>query len=321
MGPLTSEIPKALVNVAGKTLVEWAIERYTQSGIDDVVLAVGWKGDMIEQFVSKLGFNVKVVHVHDYETGPLQTLLTAIETFDGDFLLSPVDAVIEPASMVGMLMHHLDESMTLAVDTNAESGTIVECGDDGLLASISDVGLNSKKIKRSAMLLISHTQIRDLCRSALNEGKERVVHLLERLINNGNPVRCYDITHSWYDIDRLSDLFAANRYLLQRGGFGNHSSIFVPSNDSIELGDSLTLKSSIILGKGTTLQGPILIASNCQIGKDCKLGPNVTIDSNTIISKDSEITDAIIFGDSKISARTQVHRSVIYRSNRYDSEV
>ncbi|MHA3965156.1 MAG: NTP transferase domain-containing protein, partial [Candidatus Thorarchaeota archaeon SMTZ1-45] len=101
MRPLTDVIPKALVNVAGKTLLEWAIERYSQSGMEDIVIAVGWKGNMIEDFVSESNLNSRIIHVPDYETGPLQTLLTAIETFDGDFLLSPVDAILDPSTVLG----------------------------------------------------------------------------------------------------------------------------------------------------------------------------------------------------------------------------
>ena len=65
MSPLTNELPKALVNIAGKTLLEWAVERYKQSGIKDIVVAVGWKGSMVDEFVSQANINVKLVHVFD----------------------------------------------------------------------------------------------------------------------------------------------------------------------------------------------------------------------------------------------------------------
>lgn len=323
--PLTNEIPKALLNVAGRTLLEWAVERYTQAGINDIVIAVGWKGSMIEDFVSKASINASVVHVSDYEIGPLQTLLTAIETFDGDFLLSPVDAMVESTSMMGIQTHHSNvddyEGMTLAVGSDVESGTFVEFNEDGLLTGFGDVGSNSKNVARSAMLFIANTSIRDLCRSALDDGKERVVQLLEQFINDGNIVRCFHVSHPWFDIDTLSDLLTANQHFLQRGGFRETKSVFIPSGDSVEVGDSFTLKSNITLGKGTSLQGPVLIVSDCKIGEGSKIGPNVTIDSNTAISKGCEVTDTVIFGESKLSTQSRVHTSVIYNSKRYNAEV
>ena len=325
MRPLTNEIPKALINVAGKTLLEWAFDRYNQSGIDDVVIAVGWKGDMIEEFVSNSNLKASVIHVPNYEIGPLQTLLTAIETFDGDFLLSPVDAMIEPATVMGIQKHHSDlsdsEGMTLAIATGAESGTLVEYSDDGLLTNIGPVESTSENVARSAMMLMAHTRIRDFCRSTLDDGKERVVQLLEQLIKNGTHVRGYSVSQPWFDIDTMSDLLAVNQHLLHRGGFGDTNSVFIPFGDSIEVGDTLKLGSNITISKGASLMGPVLITSNCKIGEGCKIGPNVTITSKTTLSAECEVTDAVIFGESKVSPQSRVHRSVIFRSIGYNAEV
>ena len=325
MRPLTNDVPKALVYIAGKTLLEWAIERYDQSGINDIVIAVGWKGSMIEDFVSRSGIKASVVHVSDYETGPLQTFLTAIDSFDGDFLLSPVDAMIEPVSMVGLQTHHSEtgnrEHMTLAVGSTIDSGTPVEYNEDGLLTRIGEIESNSNNVARSAMLLIANTRIRENCRTALNEGKERVVQLLTQLVTDGSQVRCYQVPSPWFDIDSLSDIIEANQHYLQRGGFREPNSVYVPAGDSVEIGESLILKSKIILRKGASIQGPVLIARDCEIGENCRLGPNVTIDSNTTLSEGCEITDAVIFGESEIQSHNRVHRSIIYSSTRYNVEV
>ena len=96
MHPLTENVPKALLNVGGKTLVDWAIERISRAGIEKIVVAVGWKGSLIEDHLaSSSDFEVSIVDVENYEIGPLQTLVTAIETFDDDFLLTPVDMLID----------------------------------------------------------------------------------------------------------------------------------------------------------------------------------------------------------------------------------
>lgn len=325
MNPLTKKIPKALVYVAGKTLLEWALERYHQSGIEDIMVAVGWKGDMIEDFVSKSGLNASIIHVPNYETGPLQTLFTAIESFDGDFLLSPVDAIIEPSTVSGIQAYHSDlddvECLTLAVSSDAESGTFVEYDDTGLLTSIGDAEQNSKNVARSAMMLIAHTRIRSQCKSALDSGKERVVQLLEQLIKDGKPVQSYGVSQPWFDIDTLSDLLAANQHLLHLRDFSDTNSVFIPSGESIEVGHGLALRSNITVNKGALLKGPILITPKCTIEKQCRVGPNVTIASNTTLSKGCEVTDAIIFGGSKVSSDSRVHRKVIFRSIGYDVEV
>ena len=324
-GPLTDEVPKALVPVAGKTLLEWAIERTSQNGIDDIVVAVGWKGSMIRDFITQNRIDVRVVEVPKYEVGPLQTLLTAIETFEGDFLLSPVDAMIEPAAVIDMLSHYnalsIDEGMSLAVGSNLSQGTPVEIDPSGQIAGIGNVGSDSENATRSAMLLIAHTRIRELCRSALERGNDRVVQLLDLMLKQGSYIQAVFVPPTWYDIDTLSDLLMANQELLRRGSVGKTGLVFIPPGDRIESGDSMVLQHMIRIGKGTSLEGPVLISSNCEIGKDCGVGPNVTLGSNTLVSHNSEVKDAVVFGESKISPGVRIQRRVVYGSIEYNVEV
>lgn len=49
--PLTNSIPKALVPIGGKTLLEWQIEKLKKSGITDIVINVHHFPDQIIEFV------------------------------------------------------------------------------------------------------------------------------------------------------------------------------------------------------------------------------------------------------------------------------
>jgi NDP-sugar pyrophosphorylase family protein len=324
MRPLTDDIPKALVNIAGKTLLEWAVDRYRQSGINDIVIAVGWKSGMIEDFISNCHIDARIVNVPDYERGPLQTFLSAIETFDDDFLLSPVDAVIDATSMIGIQDFHsaakIPASMTLAVGHNTETGTIVKLEEDGLVTNIGVVDLEERTIARSAMMLVAHTSIRDICKSALDNGKKRVAQLLEQIIRNNGRIRSYQVSKSWFDIDTLSDVLDANKHLLRLIDLRDTETVYIPQGDTIEVGGLISLKSGIELGNGTALRGPVLITQRCEIGENCMIGPNVTISANSTISAHSEITNSVIFGDSQIPSRSRLNRSVIYKSVPYHAE-
>jgi N-acetyl-alpha-D-muramate 1-phosphate uridylyltransferase len=47
MRPLTDTCPKPLLEVAGKPLIAWHLERLAQSGIREVVINLSWLGEMI----------------------------------------------------------------------------------------------------------------------------------------------------------------------------------------------------------------------------------------------------------------------------------
>jgi MurNAc alpha-1-phosphate uridylyltransferase len=50
--PITDDMPKALVEVGGKTVLEWHLERVSAAGIMQVVINLGWHG---EQIVERIG--------------------------------------------------------------------------------------------------------------------------------------------------------------------------------------------------------------------------------------------------------------------------
>ena len=53
MRPLTNDLPKPLIEVAGRTLLDHAIDRFKQAGINFVVVNVHYKGEMVIEHLKK----------------------------------------------------------------------------------------------------------------------------------------------------------------------------------------------------------------------------------------------------------------------------
>ncbi len=91
MRPLTDERPKPLLEVAGKPLIAWHLERLVQAGFREVVINVAWLGEQIVQALGDGGSHG--VHIHwSREPWPaLETgggLVNALPLLgDGPFLL------------------------------------------------------------------------------------------------------------------------------------------------------------------------------------------------------------------------------------------
>ena len=61
--PLTDEIPKPLIEVGGRTLLERHLDKVRSSGIKTVVINLGWLGDMIvERVGSGTQYGLEVVY-------------------------------------------------------------------------------------------------------------------------------------------------------------------------------------------------------------------------------------------------------------------
>lgn len=62
--PLSYEKPKGLITVRGEVLVERQIKQLKESGIDEIILVVGYKNEMYEYLVDK--YNVKLIYNPEY---------------------------------------------------------------------------------------------------------------------------------------------------------------------------------------------------------------------------------------------------------------
>ena len=93
--PFTYEIPKPMLPIKGKPMVQYILDLLKSYGVNDVYLAVGYKGDQIEQYFgngAKFGLNIKYIK----EKKPLGTagpLRQAKKFLKGSFFLIWADCI------------------------------------------------------------------------------------------------------------------------------------------------------------------------------------------------------------------------------------
>ena len=62
MRPLTDHMPKPLIPVAGKPLIQWHLEKLARAGFSEIVINHAWLGSMIEQALGsgqQFGLNIR----------------------------------------------------------------------------------------------------------------------------------------------------------------------------------------------------------------------------------------------------------------------
>ena len=58
--PLTTEVPKALLDIGGKTLIERQIEAFAAAGIKDFTVVTGYGASRMEEALAKIGSRLGV---------------------------------------------------------------------------------------------------------------------------------------------------------------------------------------------------------------------------------------------------------------------
>lgn len=129
--PLTNTIPKALVEVNNKPLLQWTIEHIKQHHITDVIINVHHFGNLIVDFLGKhqnFGLNITISYENDelLETGGG---LWKTKSFFNDvdcFLVCNADILCDIDLTEMFLFHHQHQALaTLAVSSRKSSRNLL----------------------------------------------------------------------------------------------------------------------------------------------------------------------------------------------------
>jgi NDP-sugar pyrophosphorylase family protein len=124
--PYTIDRPKALVEVEGRPLIAYILEKLAAAGINEVVVNVHHFADMIEEYLDKNRFGLKI-HISDERNRLLETgggILKAMPYLDGDesFLVHNVD-ILSDIDLSALITYHAQSGAlaTLAVGKRESS--------------------------------------------------------------------------------------------------------------------------------------------------------------------------------------------------------
>ena len=113
--PLTADRPKCLIELAGKTLLEWQLDALTAAGIRDVVVVTGFNEHMVEAIAVRRD-GVRTLFNPFYQVADnLGSVWIARGEFDRDLLVLNGDTLIS-GEILAALLAETDGAITVTVD-------------------------------------------------------------------------------------------------------------------------------------------------------------------------------------------------------------
>ena len=213
--PLTDETPKPLLRVGGTPLLELLIERLRQSGLEDVLIAVHHKSEVVRQHVgdgSRLG--VRIAYVE--EPAPLGTMgaLTLVrERLAGPFLVVNGDILTRCDFRAMWEFHRAQPGAAMTVGASLHQVEIPY--GELTLAGARVTGIEEKprrEIPVNAGIYVMEPSALDVIPRGQYADATDVVQLLLRA---GRTVAAYLIREYWLDVGRHPDLEKAHRDMLE----------------------------------------------------------------------------------------------------------
>ncbi len=90
--PISSCIPKPLLPVGGKRIIDYVVS-YLSDKCEEIVVVLGQMHDLLEEYLKNKYPKIGILKVDSYYTGNLATLLKAKDMLAGNFILANADHV------------------------------------------------------------------------------------------------------------------------------------------------------------------------------------------------------------------------------------
>lgn len=259
--------PKALIPLAGKTVLSIITDQLIEGGIDEFIFIVGYLGEKIQDYIKNKYPNLKAHYVHQADRqgiGHAIRLTKNIVNHDEVFVVLgdticeyDVQEVINtPGSVLGL--RKVDDPRDFGVAEINEDGYINHVVEKPQIPKSNLALVGIYKIAESDMMFqCLENNIRQGLRS---HGEYSLTDALDCMIKEGAKFRYFKV-ENWFDCGRKETMLESNATLLKKFG---------PS-----IADGQKFENTVIVD-------PVSIGSGCDI-KNSIIGPNVAIGDNSTI--------------------------------------
>lgn len=198
--PITNVIPKPLVPIGDKTILETILDQFEEIGCTKFYMSVNYKADIMKYYLSQLDHKYDIEFFQ--EEKPLGTI-GSVSLLKGKittpFFVSNCDIIIDQDYRDVYEYHqsnHNDLTIVTAVKSIRIPYGVIETGEDGLMTGLQE------KPETTYMI---NTGVYILNPELINEIPEgqffHITHLMEKIKARSGRVGCFPVSeHAWKDM-------------------------------------------------------------------------------------------------------------------------
>ncbi len=320
MRPLTANISKSLLPIAGKPFLLHTLEALKANKITDISILVGWKARELQRYFGdgkKLGLRISYIRQKE-RLGTAHAIGMASKTINEPFMAINGDVLVTPDTLNKLLANykkHKDMIITGAPVDNPSAYGIIEQKRGCLDCLLEKPEHPSTNIANAGIYLFTPKIFEWIRKTELStRGEYEITDSIQMMLAK-HKVRCITVDGGWVDVGRPWDLLKANKMLMED----------LKEDIKGEVEPHTTIKGPVSVGKGTVIKsgsyiiGPVIIGENTEIGPNCLIRPHTHIGSKCKVGSASEVKNSIIMDGSKVPHHNYVGDSVIGRNCNFGS--
>jgi len=198
--PITNVIPKPLVPIGDKTILETILDQFEEIGCKKFYMSVNYKADMIKYYLAQLEHKYDIEFFQ--EDKPLGTI-GSVSLLKGKittpFFVSNCDSINEQ-DYRDVYDYHVENNNDITIVTMVKSFKIpygvIETGEDGLMVDLSEKPELTYQVNTGVYIL------NPSCIEEIPEGEFfHITHLMEKIKTRGGRVGCFPVSEkAWKDM-------------------------------------------------------------------------------------------------------------------------
>ena len=284
--PYTENVPKCLLPVAGKTILDWIVEDSLSLKPTETIFITGYKAEAVDNFLTKRpawGKTRTVVQSNPQGLGEAISLALPYVDDDEPVLIILGDTLFEADLSI---LKNVDENIlyTFKVEDPRRFGVAVTDADGRISRLVEKPQEFVSDEAIVGIYYIKDTKVLKQCLKFLMDNNIRtknefqLTDALEMMLEKSCQFRTAPV-QKWLDCGLAETLLETNAHVLKR--IDNSASVNLPG---------------------------VKVIAPCYIGKDAKItnstiGPNVSVGDGCVV-ENSTISNAVLWDNVKVSGQT-----------------
>ena len=307
--PFTETLPKVMLTVANKPVLEYIVEAVKNCGITDIILVVGYKKEVImEHFKDYPDAKITYV-VQEKQLGTSHALLQAKDLIDDSFIVISGDNIIDQNSISKLIKDQSKYSMLIKEHPHPSKYGVVFIEKYKLKGIVEKPKEELGKFISIGIYKLPKSIFKTIQELA-SDGLYALSTVIQSVVDQGESVNTI-IADSWMDIVYPWDLININEIMIHY----NTSSL----SGTIEKG--VVIKGNVSVGEDTKIYsgcyivGPVVIGEGCEIGPNSCIFPSTTVGHNSVVHPFAQVRNSVVMNDVHIGSNSIIKNSIIGRGS------
>lgn len=307
--PLTVNLPKPLVPVVNRPIMEHIVELLKTHGITDIVTTLHYLADEIQSYFGDgADFGVNITHsIEDIPLGTAGSVKQAeIMLKEGTFIIISGDALTDCDLTAAVNFHRAKESLATLVLSRVpnplEFGIVITDGEGKVERFLEKPGWGevfSDTVNTGIYIL--EPEIFNYVKPRENVDWSKDV--FPQLLAENAPMYGYIMEGYWCDVGTLEQYQEAQMHMLE-----GLTKLDLPGE---LVAPGVWVGENTIIDDQAELKGPLIVGSNTRIKRGARLTPGSVIGNSCLLEENAVVDNSVIWDRCYLGNDTECHGAIV----------